>query len=325
MQAATHIPIEQRGKIGAAAASLGLGHKVESDPYQKSKIFDLPDTFLIPLPQKPHDSWEQDIVSKLERLSCRLADVGRTQHGNLLRDNLTKPRSDYFHIDRVTGMVEAIEKFEAARADKLEPIPDPKQFATIEDIDLIVEDSAFAPGCLPDAIASQIVCELNSLFRFLGHKGYRTPYETTVLQAPQEIRDRAQCYSKICGAAVRFINQLHYLRTASRKGGSRHNLMTFGRRLKLVDQALQQLATYCNAAEWSLAGFKLVTAEIKAKWEARQETDPLPGYFARNLFEYAAPDPCNLSDAQLDNTIQQHPDMDYVEACRDEKRRRTLA
>lgn len=313
---------EQRGKIGAEAASLGLGHKADSDILEGAWYFNLPDTELMPIPNPANPSWDVSAINKMEALSLRLVEIGDIRHANLFRNNLSKPRSYNHDFEATTRMVAAMEKTHAAKNKQLQPVQNPIQYNSLCEIDLIAEEDCYSVDCLPREIANRIIVEINYIFRFLAKHGYRQPSETIRMQAPLDIRETASRFGTICGSALRFIRQNNYLKDVSRVGNSQYARMTFGRRLKLVDEALQQLKSECCAEGWTIGHFMLVTPEIKQRWQDRQDKEPLPEFFARNLFEYTWPDPCNLLDGELDKAIQQHPDINYVDLCRDERMRR---
>jgi len=114
----------------------------------------------------------------------------------------------------------------------------------------------------------------------------------------------------------------------SRLGQTAHQPMTLGRRVLLVDSSLEQLAEDLGTGGWTCDSLGLLTDDIRAAWEAREQAEPLPKRFARNLFDWALYDPDGLAridQRELERLIQSHPDLNYVEALRRERERRAAA
>jgi hypothetical protein len=177
---------------------------------------------------------------------------------------------------------------------------------------------------VPPSLAVQIVERINMLLREIATAGFADLAQVRGHNAPWEIQKKASRIHCITGATVRVINQVGHLLSVSRRGQTAHGPMRLPRRLRLVDSALEQLAEDLGVAPQSAVDLGLLTDEVRAAWSNRDAKQPHEAAFARNLFDWAWPEPVNLSDEDLLDHIQSHPDLAYVETLRAERRRRGL-
>ena len=144
--------------------------------------------------------------------------------------------------------------------------------------------------------------------------------------ATADIRSLRVEISHITGATSRALNQIGLLRAVSRRGQTAHRGMSLDRRLRLVEDALAQLAGHLGRDSWDVGELGLVPSGLREAWERREITTLLPSPHARTLFEWAAPatarHPVALSEHDLLFEIQRNPDLDYVYRLRAERTRR---
>lgn len=310
------------GRIGAQATALGVGTKTDGEVL----FIEPPPASLLLMPSVADLSWTPDAVENVRDLSERAAALGDLRLANGLRSNLLRPRSCLHDGAALRRMVAAMERRALAMAGELPPVPPAVLYAALSDVPAVHEGTAYLPDVLPAAIAAAAVDGINSELRIIARAGFAKRAEVNPGNAPQPVLDAARRIGNIGGAAVRAINQVGHLLRVSRVGQTPHEPMTLRRRLVLVDAALGQLGNLMGATGWTAEGLALLTPAVRAAWAAREAVDPTPAPFARNLFEWASkrlPDPATLDGAELERSIQQHPDLAYVEVLRGERRWRS--
>lgn len=321
-----HVPREARGKIGAMATALGLGTKAEENVDGARPHFDAyPSDRLLAVPAAPDPSWSPEDVAALTALSERMAAAGDQSVANLWRANLAKPRSRYVDLPGLTRMTEGAERRQAGKAHALVPVEPAVQYTSAAEIAGGTNGAAYPLSVLPPDLANRIVHEVNRRLRLIAQAGFAQRGDVSLATAPLDIVALSTQISCITGAMVRVINQVGHLQSLSRRGQTAHCPMTLSRRIHLVNAALAQLAEDVGGADWTVTTLGLLTPELRAAWAAREAAEPLPAPFPRTLFDWASPPrplPEALSDADLEQTIQQHVDLQYVEACRSERDRR---
>ena len=314
--------IETKGKIGAAAHALGLGHK-EDGELPTDLCPGAQNQELNEMPSAVHPSWDEADRNLAFALSARRAAAGDVAGANLMRRNLEAAKSPYWNAERLERLVQAIESQKAYSACELAPV-EPVVYAALADVPAL-EDIARPNGNIPETVAKTVLSHINSQMAVLAEHGFATIETIGFRIPPNTVKDALKRLAALSGAAHRLAMQIGHLRTVSRAGGRPHAPMTFDNRTLKVDLALCQLAEICNGEKWTLATVPIVRAEDRAAWLQREHAQPNATPFPRNLFEYTWPNPATLSDGELDAKIQRHPDMGYVEQLRTEKNRRLAA
>ena len=314
----------RRGATGTLAFALGLSAKADNDiPVEAHNSQSTTNNELQPMPVSPHPDWSQDMIQRVQQVTKRMCKLGDTDRANNIRMRVIKPRNPYFSMDGIEGMVSALESAAAARAQKLNPVKRPHQYKSLSDIDLLSEISFFREDLIPPVVQMAILKKLNTLKWRLAASGHAAWAHLNSFNASAKDIESTTHIRHILGATSRLVHQLHYYQTVSRVGARPHAPMTFAQRLRLLDEALEQVAIYVNASGWSARSLNLLTQDVRDQWTQRETKDPTRGFFPRTLFEYASPRLDTFSDQELERLIQQHPDLAYVEKLRAEKLRRT--
>ena len=325
VKARTRAP-ESRGQIGAQATALGIGTKADDDvPPVSTPNDDRPVELVRPAILGP--GWNPGLADDVLRLAARVLAIGEAAAARRWVDRLVLPRSALFDLEAIRRMVVVIERQAAARRGTLPPVPPAIQYRDLGEIRAITGGGASNHRLMPPVVATAVVRGINDQLRRLAAAGFASPEDRGIPNAPASVRSARSDVSRIAGSAVRVLNQIGLLRGVSRRGQTAHGPMTLDRRLRLVDDALAQLAGVLGCPPWSADELGLLPASLRDAWDHRATADPLPSPFARSLFEWAAhPAPVHplaLSDPDLVREIQCHPDLDYVDRLRAERSRRS--
>lgn len=325
---APRLPPEARGKIGQAALVYGVGAKADENAEVANDHWaECPKDRLLPMPDPDRidPSWSAEEVEQRREISQSVAAVGELSLANLWRVNLLKPKSQYCDQAALVRMAAKIVENAASRRGERRPTEPAELVASFGDV---FAGDAHDLTAVPDAVKAEVVAELNRLLKEIARAGFASRRDVNQNNAPAEVRDLSVRYSCITGSTVRFLHQLAHLLKVSRLGQTAHRPMTLGRRRMLVNDALAQLSEALDrATPWTVEALGLITPAVRQAWAERVEREPLSAPIYRDLFAWAErdrPPAAELDDPDLERLIQQHPDLEYVETLRAERRARAI-